>query len=106
MKTIRGGNGKRGSCKAHGGIHFYLPLKILSASEATGEVICFSSILVIMLLQCAVWKEHSQEVKPSELLGRECVNVLSSRAEEVESGKCYFSSPGGLLMAVRHLHNH
>lgn len=28
------------------------------------------------------------------------------RAEEVESGKCYFSSPVGLLMAVRHLHNH
>lgn len=42
----------------------------------------FYFILMILLIQCSGWKEPSvflasREIKPSELLGRECVNVVS-----------------------------
>lgn len=54
----------------------------LSHFPVRGKVVIFLFILMIMLIQCSGWKEPSvflasREIKPSELLGRECVNVVS-----------------------------
>lgn len=57
--TIRGEMGRDTVVKAREGIRFYLPLKGLRASEATVEFVYFYFILVIMLIECAVWKEPS-----------------------------------------------
>lgn len=91
------------------GINSYVAFGILRASESH-SLICvflFNNADTDFCLErgLSVPSTTGKSNHLNSLAGSVLMSCLK-RAEEVESGKCYFSSPVGLLMAVRHLHNH